>query len=70
MVAPNKRRPEKPVPAWHKSFLRMLPKILSYARSAFGHLRAEVREDMVQEVVANACVAFKALWDRGKQAVA
>ncbi len=70
MVAPNKRRSQKSAPAWHRAFLRMLPKILSYARSAFGRLRAEAREDLVQEVVANACVAFKALWDRGKQAVA
>jgi RNA polymerase sigma factor (sigma-70 family) len=70
MAAPNKRRSQKFAPAWHRVFLRMLPKILSYARTAFGHLRAEAREDLVQEVVANACVAFKALWDRGKQAVA
>jgi hypothetical protein len=48
----------------------MLPKILSYARPAFRHLRAEAREDLVQEVVCNACVAFKALWDRGKQSIA
>jgi DNA-directed RNA polymerase specialized sigma24 family protein len=48
----------------------MLPKIVSYARTAFQHRDPEAREDLVQEVVANACVAFKALWDRGKQAVA
>jgi hypothetical protein len=48
----------------------MLPKILSYARPAFRHLRAEAREDLVQEVVANACVAFKALWDRSRQSLA
>jgi DNA-directed RNA polymerase specialized sigma24 family protein len=70
MAAPNKRRSQKFAPAWHRVFLRMLPKILSYARTAFGHLRAEAREDLVQEVVANACVAFKGLWDRGKQALA
>jgi hypothetical protein len=32
MVAPNNRRPQKSTPAWHKSFLRMLPKIVSYVR--------------------------------------
>jgi RNA polymerase sigma factor (sigma-70 family) len=48
----------------------MLPKIVSYARNAFKHRDPEAREDLIQEVVANACVAFKALWDRGKQALA
>jgi len=57
-------------PKWHKSFLRMLPKIVSYARTAFHHRDPESREDLIQEVVANACVAFKGLWDRGKQALA
>jgi DNA-directed RNA polymerase specialized sigma24 family protein len=47
----------------------MLPRILSYARTAFQHRDPESREDLVQEVIANACVAFKALWDRGKQAL-
>jgi DNA-directed RNA polymerase specialized sigma24 family protein len=55
---------------WHKAFLAMLPTILSYARTAFQHRDPEAREDLIQEVVANACVAFKALWDRGKQALA
>ena len=57
-------------PKWHAAFLRMLPKILSYARTAFKHRGHEARENLVQEVVANACVAFKALWDRGKQSLA
>ena len=57
-------------PKWHTAFLRMLPKILSYARTAFKHRGPEARENLVQEVVANACVAFKALWDRGKQSLA
>ena len=70
MVAPVNRRPQKSTPAWHKSFLRMLPKIVSYARTAFQHRDPEARQDLVQEVVANACVAFKALWDRGKQSLA
>jgi hypothetical protein len=48
----------------------MLPKIVSYARPAFRDHRAEAREELVEEVVANACVAFKALWDRGRQDIA
>jgi hypothetical protein len=57
-------------PKWHAAFLRLLPKIRSYARTAFKYRDPEAREDFVHEVVCNACVAFKALWDRGKQALA
>ncbi len=57
-------------PKWHKAFQAMLPTIRRYARTAFKYRDPEARQDLVQEVVANACVAFKALWDRGKQAVA
>jgi hypothetical protein len=35
----------------------MLPKILSYARTAFNHRDPESREDLVQEVVANRTLA-------------
>jgi hypothetical protein len=48
----------------------MLPKIVSYARTAFKHRGPEARQDLVEEVVANACIAFKALWDRGRQSIA
>jgi hypothetical protein len=39
----------------------MLPSIRRYARCAFHHLGAEHREDAVEEVIANAAVAFARL---------
>ncbi len=70
MVAPVKRRPVKSTPAWHAGFLNMLPVIRDYARGAFGHLRAELRQDLIQEVIANAMVAYVRLFEQGKVALA
>jgi hypothetical protein len=44
----------------------MLPTIRSYAKNAFGHMDAESREDAVEEVIANAAVAFVRLVQLGK----
>jgi hypothetical protein len=53
-------------PAWHAGFLAILPSIRRNARIAFRHLRPEAREDAVQETVANACLAYARLAERGK----
>jgi hypothetical protein len=63
-AAPNPRR--RPVPAWHRVFVAMLPKILAYARGAFSHLKPEARQEAVQNVVTNSCAAVAALARRGK----
>ena len=47
--------------AWHEPFLKMLPAIERHARIAFIHLDLEARADMVEEVVANAYVAYHRL---------
>ena len=52
--------------SWHKAFLAMLPTIQQHARIAFRDRDAEAREDAVQEVVANALVAFVRLVELGK----
>ncbi len=71
MVAPAKKYARrKPVPKWHTAFLRLLPRITRYARVAFAKLPAERREDLVQEAVANATVAYVRLFERGKTKVA
>ena len=70
MVAPIKRRPVKPAAAWHAGFLAMLPVIRGYARGAFGHLKADLRQDLIQEVIANAMVAYVRLFEQGKIALA
>ena len=70
MVAPIKRRPVKSTAAWHAGFLAMLPVIRNYARGAFGHLKTDLRQDLIQEVIANCMVAYVRLFKQGKVALA
>ena len=67
MVALNKRRP---VPRWHKAFLAMLPIIRNYARGAFSRLNPDLRQDLTQEVIANAMCAYVRLVQQGRVALA
>lgn len=60
----------KPSPTWHSGLLKMLPAIRRQARIAFRHLRSEARHDAVQEVLANATVAYARLAALGKTSVA
>jgi hypothetical protein len=48
----------------------MLPTIHAYARGAFAHLNPEARQDMIQEVIANALVAYVRLYQQGRVALA
>ena len=67
MIAHAKPHPrDDSVPRWHQPFLKMLPAIQRQARLAFRHLDAEARAEMVEEVVANAFVAFVRLVENGK----
>jgi hypothetical protein len=67
MIAHRKQLCHRPSPpAWHTAFLAMLPTIRTHARIAFRHLDPEAREEAVQEVIANACRAYKRLVDLGK----
>ena len=52
------------------AFLEMLPGIEKYARSAFRGLLAEAREEAVQNVIANALVAYRRLVELDKAALA
>ena len=71
MIAPaRKSARKKAVPAWHAGFIKLLPRIKRYAEAAFRKLPAETREDLVQEAVANAMVAYVRLVERGKTEVA
>lgn len=58
------------LPAWHSGFLKMLPVIRQVAHVNFRHLRGDTYDDAVEEVIANACVAYKRLVDVGKADVA
>ena len=53
-------------PPWHAAFLAMLPAIVIQARYAFRHLDAEAYDDAIQEVIANALVAFVRLVELNK----
>jgi hypothetical protein len=50
---------------WHPSFLAMLPAIRRSVRTSFRHLHGDHHDEAVQEAVANACVAFARLVERG-----
>ena len=51
----------------HEKFLAMLPRIRQQAVFAFRGLRAEAREELTQEVIANAFCAFVQLVCKGKE---
>jgi hypothetical protein len=51
-------------------FLAMLPQIRRQASLAFRGLRAELREELIQEVIANAYQSSDRLAQQGKQAMA
>jgi len=60
------RRGQKSPPAWHATFLAMVPKIESHAKRAFRYLNAEARTEAVEEVHCRACAAFARLVELNK----
>jgi hypothetical protein len=50
--------------------MQLLPAIVAHAKYAFRNLRGEAKQDAIQEVIANALVAFVALVRRGKMSCA
>ena len=71
MSAPLNKSPRRATtPSWHEVFLRMLPVIQQSASIAFRHLKAEAREEAIQDVTASALVAFVRLVELGKADVA
>jgi hypothetical protein len=72
MIAPAKprRSRKRPGTAWHVGFLRMLPKIVRHAKVILPRLRPEARADAIQEIAANAAVAYARLAELGKEDVA
>jgi len=71
MIAPVRtKRPQDLDQHHHEPFLSMLPQIRSQARLAFRCLRPNDRQEMIQEVIANAYCAFVRLLRRGKANIA
>ncbi len=67
MIAPvQTKRPAIVGPQHQEQFLEMLPQIRSQASRAFRRLQRELREDLIQEVIANAFFAFVSLVRRGR----
>jgi len=71
MIAPAKPASrEQDVSASNERFLEMLPVIKRYTRMAFRHRDPEARAEKVQEVIANAFVAYSRLVEQGKEELA
>ncbi len=67
MIARFKPLPsEEARPEWHELFLKMLPTIKRYASLAFRDRNPEAKEDLTEEVVVNAMLAFKRLYNKDR----
>ena len=55
---------------WQEGFVALLPMILRYVAPAFRTLSPDAKAEAVQECVANACVAYVRLVERGKESMA
>jgi hypothetical protein len=54
------------VSGWQASFLAVLPAVQLHARIQFRRLRAEQREEAIQEAIASACVSYQILASKGR----
>jgi hypothetical protein len=71
MIAANKRpKSRTKPPAWHAAFLATLPSIRRQAQFAFRKIHTELREELIQEVVANCLAAYARLVELGKEQLA
>ena len=55
---------------WQERFVALLPMILRYVTPAFRTLSPDAKTEAIQECVANACVAYARLVERGKESLA
>ena len=55
-----------PAPRWHRRFLKLVPAIVRHAKYAFRREKGEAKQDLIQETIANALVAFVTLARRGR----
>ncbi|MGA2496825.1 MAG: hypothetical protein ABSH20_03745 [Tepidisphaeraceae bacterium] len=55
---------------WQAGFLNVLPAVETHARIQFRHLPLEQREDLIQEAIASACLAYQRLAALGRLHVA
>src|SRR5436190_24279686 len=55
---------------WQERFVALLPVILRYVAPAFRTLSPDAKAEAVQGCVANACMAYARLVERGKESLA
>ena len=68
MIAPLQTKRPQIVGRHHQEqFLELLPQIRSQASRAFRRLGSESREDLIEEVIANAFCAYVSLVRRGRE---
>ena len=60
------QEPRTESPANHAAFMRMLPAIRRSAQISFRKIRPELRDELIEEVVANCYVAYARLIERGQ----
>lgn len=60
------RTPPSTSVSWHNAFLEMLPRIQDHASYMFRDLPGDKRDEAIQEVTCNACLAFARLVERGR----
>jgi hypothetical protein len=71
MIAINKRsRTHDRAPSWQAGFLALLPAIRKTAAISFRKLNPELRDELVQEVIANCAAAYARLAARGREDLA
>ena len=70
MVSTASRKSSSGTPAWHADFLAFLPAIRRHARLSFRNAAPELRQELVQETIANSLANYARLAERGKQDVA
>jgi hypothetical protein len=70
MIAITKQPRQTATAQENEQFLNMLPLIRNQARLAFRGLQAEHKDELIQEIIANAYCAFVKLVRRGKASIA
>lgn len=61
---------QNPTPAWHASFMAILPRVREHLRFAFRRMPPDERAEAMAETIANVAVAFAALHARGRASAA
>jgi DNA-directed RNA polymerase specialized sigma24 family protein len=70
MVATERRELSSRMAAWHADFLAILPAIRRHARFSFRNAAPELRQELVQETIANSLANYARLAELGKHDVA